>query len=166
MCRGVTKYLLDANIFISKRNGIIMTLMCWDWLIDQYIIDKVVSIDKVYIELDSGNDELASWIHLDGSILFEQTNPIQTREIFDQFNAWLEQKNYEPMGISTFFDCADSWLVAHALLSKLTVVTLEKASDSKAKVKIPNVCKGFEVRYMTPFDLLRAEKAIFVLESK
>ena len=98
----MTKYLLDANIFIQAKRDYYDFNVCpgfWDWLICQYtLLAKSLSIDKVYSELNSGNDELVNWIHSDGSILFEKTNPIQTGEVFDQFTAWLEKENYESKG--------------------------------------------------------------------
>jgi hypothetical protein len=43
------------------------------------------------------------------------------------------------------------------------VVTHEVPSGSIRKVKIPNVCIGLGVKCVTPFEMLRRERARFVL---
>ena len=45
-------------------------------------------------------------------------------------------------------------------------MTLETLSQPTAKrIKIPNVCNAFGVNYVTPFEVLRRERAHFVLGS-
>jgi hypothetical protein len=43
-----------------------------------------------------------------------------------------------------------------------TVVTHEVVANTTRRIKIPNACLGVNVRYVTPFAMLRAEKARFV----
>ncbi len=43
------------------------------------------------------------------------------------------------------------------------VVTHEKPEDSVHRIKIPSVCIGLGVKHVTPFDMLRYERARFVL---
>jgi hypothetical protein len=43
------------------------------------------------------------------------------------------------------------------------VVTHEVPSPSIKRIKIPNVCIGLTVKCMTPYEMLRAERARFVL---
>jgi hypothetical protein len=45
------------------------------------------------------------------------------------------------------------------------VVTHEVVAHSTKKIKIPNACLGVGVRYVTPFEMLRAERARFVIAS-
>ena len=55
-----------------------------------------------------------------------------------------------------FAQVADGWLVAYAKLNNYTVVTREEYSpDIRKKVKIPNVCKEFNVNYVDTFTMLR-----------
>jgi hypothetical protein len=53
--------------------------------------------------------------------------------------------------------------VAHALAHGLDVVTHEVPANSSKKIKIPNVCIGLGLKCMTPFEMLRKERARFVL---
>jgi hypothetical protein len=62
-----------------------------------------------------------------------------------------------------FADDADAYLVAHAHAHDLVVVTREQPSDGIRQVKIPNVCVALKVKYVTPFEMLRRERARFVL---
>ncbi len=43
------------------------------------------------------------------------------------------------------------------------MVTHEVDAHSTKKIKIPNACIGVDVRYVTPFEMLRAERARFVI---
>lgn len=44
-------------------------------------------------------------------------------------------------------------------------VTHEIASNSRKKIKIPDACRGLEVQFMNPFEMLRQERANFILGS-
>jgi len=70
---------------------------------------------------------------------------------------------YDPAAVSTFLQVADYYLVAHAMAHSLTVVTHEVPADSKKRVKIPNACIGLGIKCMTPYEMLRLERARFVL---
>jgi len=76
---------------------------------------------------------------------------------------WATDQQYEPAAISTFFQVADYYLVAHALAHKWVVVTHEVFADSTKRIKIPNACMGVGIRHMSPFEMLRCEKARFIL---
>jgi hypothetical protein len=78
-------------------------------------------------------------------------------------SAWAAGQNYEPTAVNTFLQVADYYLVAHALAHGHTVVTHEKAQPSPRKIKIPNVCIGLNIKCMTPFEMLRHERARFIL---
>ena len=75
-------------------------------------------------------------------------------------------QNYEPAAISTFLQIADYYLIAHALAVNHVVVPHEVPANSVKRIKIPNVCIGLELRFMTPYEMLRREKAKFILETK
>jgi len=49
--------------------------------------------------------------------------------------------------------------VAHAHAHRHVVVTHEVVAHSTKKIKIPNACLGVGVRFLTPFEMLRAEGA-------
>jgi len=61
---------------------------------------------------------------------------------------------------------ADYYLVAQAYAGKYIVVTHEIPSASTRKIKIPDACIGLGIKGMTPFEMLRHERARFVLGSQ
>ena len=77
---------------------------------------------------------------------------------------WATSQQYEPAAISTFFQVADYYLVAHALAHKWVVVTHEVYANTTKRIKIPNACMGVGIRHMNPFEMLRREKARFILK--
>ena len=158
-------YLLDANIFIQAKNlhyGFDFCPAFWDWIGDQDAKGRVKSIEKIGDELEAGQDELAVWTKTRGDSFFLKP----TQDLLKSLpivSTWVKAQKYQPAAVNIFFQVADYWLVAHALAHKSVVVTHEIASNSVAKVKIPNVCIGLQVKCMTPFEMLRIERAKFVL---
>ena len=158
-------YLLDANVFIQAKNlhyGLDFCPAFWDWLISSNTSGKVFSIDKVSDEITAGADELTDWMRDNTGSLFLDTDS-RTASKFGQVSTWVTSQQYEPAAINTFLQVADFYLIAHALAGSHVVVTHEIPSNSKRRVKIPDVCIGLQIRFMTPYDMLRIEQARFVL---
>jgi hypothetical protein len=65
--------------------------------------------------------------------------------------------------VSKLFQFADYYLVAQGVAEGSTVVTHEVPSDSVRKIKIPDVCINLGITCMTPFEMLRRERAGFML---
>lgn len=158
-------YLLDANVFIQAKNlhyGFDFCPAFWDWLIRNNIGGKVFSIEKVEDELVAGDDELSEWAKQRGSGFFLQPDA-RAATSFGAVSGWASGQGYEPAAVSTFLQVADYYLIAHAMGHGMTVVTHEVAANTLKKVKIPNVCVGLSIRFMTPYEMLRRERARFVL---
>jgi hypothetical protein len=158
-------YLLDANVFIQAKNlhyGLDFCPAFWRWLIDNHASGRVLSIDKVGDEIRAGADELTQWVQDNANDMFRKTDAAVAAE-FGAVSTWVTGQQYEPSAINTFLQVADFYLVAHALAGDHIVVTHEVAANSAKRVKIPNVCIGLGLRFMTPYEMLRVEKAKFVL---
>ncbi len=80
-------------------------------------------------------------------------------------DVFIRAKNlhYEASAVSTFLQVGDYYLVAHTHAGQHTVVTHEVPSASTRKIKIPDACIGLGVKCMTPYEMLRLERARFVL---
>jgi hypothetical protein len=161
-------YLLDTNIFIQAKNLYYSFEVCpafWEWLEAENAAGNVFSIQKVGTELQAGADELADWAQKMGAAFFlpPDTPVLNSLTAVSQ---WVSNQNYDPAATSTFYQVADYYLVAHANAHGFTVVTHEKPADSIRKVKIPNVCIGIGIPTMTPYEMLRVERAQFVLGPK
>lgn len=158
-------YLLDANVFIQAKNlhyGLDFCPAFWEWLLQKNRTGHVLSIDKVANEIAAGADELYDWAQENGDGLFLRTTP-QIAQQFGPVSEWATRQQYEPAAINTFLQVADFYLVAHALEGGHVLVTHETPSNSRKQIKIPDTCIGLEIRWMTPYEMLRRERARFVL---
>ena len=158
-------YLLDANVFIQAKRlhyGLDFCPAFWTWLEQRNAARTVFSIDKVGDELDAGADDLTAWASARGAGFFVPPDNAVLPALA-RVSAWAANQNYDPAAVATFLQVADYWLVAHALAHQHTVITHEVPSNSTKKIKIPNACVGLGVPVMTPFEMLRRERARFVL---
>ena len=158
-------YLLDTNVFIQARNlqyGFDFCPAFWDWLDRQNEAGAVYSIRHVGDELAAGDDDLSDWASARGEAFFLPPDN-QVLPVLPRVSAWAAGQSYEPAAVNTFLQKADYWLVAFALAHNHTVVTHEVPADTIRKIKIPNACVGLNVRFMTPYQMLRHERARFVL---
>lgn len=161
----MTRYLLDSNIFIQAKNlhyGFDFCPAFWEWLIAQNQAGKVASIEKVGDELQAGADELSDWATARGRDFFVPPDDVVIPALA-RVSAWATSQTYEPAAIATFLQVADYWLVAHALAHGQSVVTHEVPSESTRKIKIPNACIGLGITSVSPYEMLRRERARFVL---
>lgn len=158
-------YVLDANVFIQAKNlhyGLDFCPAFWDWLIEQNGQEHVHSIEQVGDEITAGDDELAEWAKLRGAGFFLPADNKLVAAL-PAVSEWATSQSYEPAAINTFLQVADYYLIAHALAHEHVVVTHEIASGSTKKINIPNACIGLGVKVMTPYAMLRHERARFVL---
>jgi hypothetical protein len=158
-------YLLDANVFIQAKNlhyGLDFCPAFWDWLLASHAAKRLFSIEKVGDEIAAGADELASWATTRGPGFFLKPDSAMLPAL-SSVSGWATAQNYDPAAVNTFLQVADYYLVAYALAHGHTVVTHEIAASSTKKIKIPNACIGLGIKCMTPFEMLRLERARFVL---
>ena len=161
----MTTYLLDSNVFIQAKNlhyGFDFVPGFWEWLIKENQAGSVASIKKVRDELRAGEDDLSEWAKQrdDGFFLTPDSAVV---EALSQVSNWSATQGYDPAAFSIFLQVADYWLVAHALANNCVVVTHENPADTLRKIKIPNACVGLGLRCINPYQMLRQEKARFVL---
>lgn len=159
-------YLLDADVFIRAKNlhyGLDFCPAFWDWLIRENQAGKVFSIEKVGDEIEAGDDELSKWAAARADGFFMAPDEATLRS-FAAVTAWVQGQAYEASAISTFLQKADYYIVSQAHAGGHTVVTHEVPAASPRKIKIPDVCIGMRVKCMSPYEMLRRERARFVLE--
>ena len=125
-------YLLDANVFIQAKNlhyGLDFCPAFWDWLVENNQSEKVFSIEKVGDEINAGGDELSTWAKARNDRFFLKPDADVLSSLGD-VSQWATNNGYEPVAVTTFFQVADYYLVAHALAHGHTVVTHEIPSNS------------------------------------
>ena len=122
-------------------------------------------MEKVGDEIEAGADELATWAGARSDVFFLKPDSAILPALAT-VSTWANTQRYEPAAVSTFLQKADFYLVAHALAHGYVVVTHEVAAASTKKIKISNACIGLGVKCMSPFEMLRHERARFVLGPK
>ena len=161
-------YLLDTNIFIQANNlhyGMDFCPAFWDWLIKKNAQQKLFSIEKVGDELKAMEDELSKWAKELGTKFFLKPDETVLKALAE-VSLWISEKDYTDVAKNIFLQgAADYYLIAQAKVKKYTVVTHERPYDSKNKIKIPDVCIGLQIKCMTVYEMLRTERARFVLKS-
>jgi hypothetical protein len=160
-------YLLDANVFIQAKNlhyGFDFCPAFWSWLDVANADGRVHSIEKVRDEILAGDDELSDWAKAHGDDFFLKPDSAIVASL-RTVSTWAGGAGYEPAAVNTFLQVGDYYLVAHAHAHGLVVVTHEIAANSTKKIKIPNACIDLGIKCMTPYEMLRVEKARFTLGS-
>jgi hypothetical protein len=153
-----SRYCLDTNIFINAKNGpygFDIVPSFWKWIDDAVAEGKIYSSVLVCEELCNGNDYLSEWAkERKDSGLFVEPNKIVQETYRKVVEKVLDM--YNPVNAQPFLNGADPWVIAHGLADKSVVVSFETlVSQKKALVKIPNVCKNFNVRVINTYSMLR-----------
>jgi hypothetical protein len=157
-------YVLDANIFIQAKNlqyGFDFCPAFWDWLDGQAATGLVLSIEKVLDELKAGGDELSDWAAARAG-MFARPDAAVVASL-QTVSQWAGTQGYDPAAVTTFLQGADYYLVAHAHAFGKTVVTHEVPANAAKRIKIPNACIALGIKCMSPYEMLRLERARFVL---
>ncbi len=110
------------------------------------------------------DDDLATWASERPDAFFLEADTAVVPSL-QATSTWANGAGYEPAAVATFLQDAGYYLVAHAHAHHHVVVTHEVVAHSTKKIKIPNACLCVGVRYVTPFEMLRAERARFVIAS-
>ena len=159
-------YLLDANTYIEAKNRYYDMEFCpayWDWLDKQFTKGLAGSIDMIGRELKEGNDDLAEWVKARG-VQFIPNDDDATQTSYIDIVQFVMAQDFSPANRDQFLAKADPWLIAKAKTTGATVVTHESwLSDATKKVKVPNICKQFDIRCIDTFTFLRETQAKFVL---
>jgi len=165
---GVRKfiYLLDSNVFIDAfkfHYRFDFHPGFWDWLIHANKLERVFSIDKVYDELSQQKDDLFHWIH-DHKDEFILKQPLDLQEKIESIRLFLNSENFNSDDIDVFSEAADSYLIAYAMSYHFKIVTHEVIRPLKGRIKIPTICKKFDIECISPFKMLQKESPRFILD--
>lgn len=165
------KFLLDASVFIEANRryySFDIAPSFWELLVSLGKNEKIISIDKIKVELDKGNktDELKIWANTEFKDYFMSSDDVNVFSAYGEIIKFVQnQSQFRDYAKAEFADVADSWLIAYALAYDHTIVTQEEfVRDVQRRVPIPNVCKVFDIPYATTFDMLRYLKAEIELE--
>jgi hypothetical protein len=158
-------YLLDSNIFIQAKNlhyGFDFCPAFWEWLDAEHANGTVYSVEKVRDELIGGDDDLADWAKARGDDFFLPPDN-DVLPSLGTLSQWASGGNYDQAAVNQFLQVADYYLVAHAHALGFDVVTHEVPRNSRKIIKIPDACIALRIKSLSPYQMLRREKARFVL---
>jgi hypothetical protein len=156
-------YLLDTDVFLQAKNRHFGFDFCpgfWDWLQKQHAAGVVYSIESVRNELT--DPDAAAWAAGQPATFFLAPDPPVVAALA-AVATWAAGQGYQQSAVTTFLGSADYYLISHALAHGHVVVTHEVPANTLKQVKIPSVCIGMKIPCMNPFEMLRKERARFVL---
>lgn len=158
-------YIVDSNFFIQAYRAyypIDVVRSFWAKVSNLALDGKIKSIDKVKKEIydnSSHEDELKIWCenNLPNDFFFDTDLVLNNYILIVQ---WLNtmSHHYTDRAIQEFLetDLADPWLIAFAMTNGYTIVTYEKSEPNrKNRVKIPEVCVQFNVKYINTIEMFR-----------
>jgi len=160
-------YLIDTDIFIAAKNlhyGMDFCPAFWEWLASANLRSKLISVEAVHDDLADSGDELAEWAKAreDGFFIAPVESDLPA---LGRVTTWInDHQVYTAAAKQTFLNCSDYFVVSQALAGAHTVITHEKPENSVHRIKIPSVCVALGVKYMTCWQMLRTERARFILQ--
>ena len=155
------RYILDADSFIRAKREHYAFDICpgyWDALLREFRRNRLMSIVPIRKELARGKDALADWVKNQvPDAFFMPVDDVVVQIAYAKIIQGVQDsKQYSTAAKQKFASGADPWLVAFASTKSLVLVTYEvSAAESKAKVKLPDVARRFQVECVPPFVMLR-----------
>ena len=153
-------FILDANVFMEAARRYYpfdFALPFWNCLVDNSKSGLLATIDKVRLELLRGKDDLTKWAKGEFMDAFISTDNDDVISMYGSIMQWIEKQDYTDAAKSDFASGADGWLIAYSKISGCKLVTHETYDPNrKNKIKIPNICRQFNVKYLNTFDMLRS----------
>ena len=133
----------------------------WDFMKQKFLDGSFIYTNKVADEIERGKDALTNWVqieitpaleldcHADANIMANYGQIMIWGDGHQQFTTLAKQEFAD-------FTNADPFVVATAIEKSAIVVSQEvPAPGSKKNIKLPDVCKQFNVIHLDTFTLLR-----------
>jgi hypothetical protein len=163
-------HYIDSNVLIEANNRYYGMDICpgfWRWLDLSFESGRVTTVPQVMSELTSANDNLASWVKEKKPYL-KVVNDEPTQKNYANIAEYINGTGAAPEHIESFLGGADGWLIASAMREGDAVIVTQEipVGENSRKVKIPNVCSHFEIKYIGTFELLKFYKAQLVLDKE
>jgi hypothetical protein len=154
-------YILDANVFIQAHRFYYPFDLFpgfWNWLKQENKKKSIGTIDWVYNEIKTGNDQLFDWMkNLDFDQWVLKCDDEQTQAHYaDIANQVMEDTHYTQQAKDLFLSRADSWLIAKVRALGITLVTEERSNPQKRnQIFIPDICKKYNIPCINTIGLIR-----------
>lgn len=166
-------FLLDTNCFIESSKTYYPFCYApafWDALIYGHRMEMIYTLSEVKKEILEKGDEIRDWIEqANVPATFVQNMTDAGIQNYADMQKWVSRHpHFSPSEKSEFAEKrTDGYLVAHAKATNMVVVTQEKLiiDPNTTKIKIPNLCQQFGVKYTNLFDMLKQLNVRFILET-
>lgn len=152
------KYVLDTNVFIQAHRQWYRLSFApgfWSFILDQHKHGVVVSIDRVRKEIKKG-DKLYDWVDKTAPrSLFASSKQVAVGNKYKEIiNSVMANPKYDGSAKALFATDTDCWVMAYAYAYDMTIVSHEVSSQAKGRVKMPDICKQFGIKYQDTFYML------------
>lgn len=152
------KFVLDTNVFIQAHRQWYRFSFApgfWKVILDQHQNGVLTSIDRVRKEIRKG-DTLYDWVDKSAPrSLFASSKQVAVGNSYREIINWvMSSAKYDGAAKSLFATDTDGWVMAYAHAYGMTVVSHEVSSQAKGRVKMPDVCKHFGIKYRDTFYML------------
>ena len=160
--------LLDTDVLIAAHRNYYAPDLCpgfWDCIAHHTAKGRLLIIDRVFREV-AHPAELVEWMRRVPQHAHVSTSTSPIVEAYSDVMDWVQSNSqFTQAAKGAFAAKADGWLVAYAMVSGTSVLTNEVFDPNvRREVKLPNVCRQFEVDYQDTYAMLRNLGAQFSWE--
>jgi hypothetical protein len=160
-------FIIDSDALIAPYQNFYPFDMfpdIWNFFARNIISKNIVILDKVFDEIGKGKDPLSNWLAAVKNI---EPTGVREAEIIRTYGNILNYLQSSPLYKEEALNSwssntvADPWIIAAAFTNSFTVITLEKGNESLSaaqptkKVKIPDICKQFNVKCESLYYMMR-----------
>lgn len=163
-------YVIDSNFFIQAHRAsypLDIAFSFWNKVRQLAEQGKIISIDKVRSEIYDKNDALEEWCKNNLPDDFFKDTSVVIEE-YRQVSLWAISRSdhYLQNALTEFLDAdeADAFIVAYAFADRRNriIVTQEVSRpEMKRKIKIPEPCEAFDVKFVNVMDMFRQLQETF-----
>jgi len=164
-------YWIDAGVLIQAHRGALninIVPQFWQFLHGHVQAGTIKMPRMAYEEVVDGgyDDEVVTWCKARKKLGLCCNEGEEVQDRYGKLAAHVQEKySRKPQQVRDWFADADGWVIAHAFAEEGgggIVVTEEYEKTSfKSKIKIPTLCKVFDVECINTVLLLRQLKADF-----
>lgn len=158
-------YLPDTNVLVAAYRNYYAPDLCpgfWECLSHHLSAARLGIIDRVYEEIISPT-ELVDWVEQATNQSFAPTGAQPVVDAYRRLIDWVhDNPQFNDAARADFASGADGWLAAYAMANGGVVVTNEvSAPQSQSVIKLPDLCRQFDIPCINTFAMLRELGAQF-----
>lgn len=153
------RFALDSNILIHCHRQIYpfeIAPAFWRQLLENG--QRIVFLNKVKDEILRNQDELSKWLkENEEHFVTKEAGELSVISCYSEIITSVKNNaQYKETAKDEFASIADSWLCAYGMAYGDVLVTNEKFEPAiRKRVKIPNICREFNINYIGLLEFMR-----------